>query len=83
MSPYIERAVRPHTCELPRRYTEDPPVRGDVWDCPDCGRRYYCSGWHCYFPLHPHPSWHRVPRSRWLSAGWVRRFWSTFVSPPC
>lgn len=84
MSPYVERAEIPHRCEPPDARSPDPasPVRGDVWDCPDCGRRYYCTGWRMYIPPFRFPSWHRVPRSRWLSARWLRRFWATFVSPP-
>jgi len=83
VSPYIERGnPDPHSCAPPGRGSEDPPRRHDTWQCPDCNRLYYCSGWHMYVPGFPFPSWHRVPRSRCLSARWLRRLCATFGSPP-
>jgi hypothetical protein len=81
--PYVDRAPERHQCEPPGRDVpteHDKPRRGDTWECPDCHRLYYCSGWMWIIPAHSSPVWHRVPRSRWLSAQWVRRFYATFVS---
>lgn len=84
MSPYVERVPECHVCDPPGREAapDDRPRRGDVWQCPDCGRMYWCAGWHLFLSGGPLPSWRRIPRARWLSARWVRRVFAVVGDSP-
>lgn len=69
--PYTHRATLPHRCSPPdQRSKEGNPIKGDEWQCPDCQREFYCSGWMALVPGLPYPQWRRT---RVLSWWWHNR----------
>jgi hypothetical protein len=76
--PYVWREPRTHVCELPHAELvsievamaipdDDAPRKGDIWECPTCGRQHKCTGWGSLLPGLTHATWRRVWFTRSLT----------------